>query len=156
MTASKWPPGFWVFQLPWMPTIHLSLFLLRPTPHNLLDIMNFSLGSVLPLENWSSLLKWPYFTETGKVGSVKNPKSGFDKKVLDSKHVSRCTSSRKNLDFGFFPLLTLPVSVKNCHLSFKRSYDFKWNPGLTLLDYHGMKEDRPLSANFEILHIRFY
>ena len=40
LVAPKRPPGFWFFQWPWMPIIHLRLFPLRPVPPNLSDIIN--------------------------------------------------------------------------------------------------------------------
>ena len=43
--------------------------------------------------------KWPFFTETGKVGSGKNPKSGF---FL----LSRCQIVENRLSHTFLKLLT--------------------------------------------------
>jgi hypothetical protein len=52
------------------------------------------------------VIKWPFFTETRKVGSGKNPKSGFfspglevhlKDMFLDSKHVLQAQEKR----FGF-------------------------------------------------------
>ena len=42
LVAPKRPPGFWFFQWPWVPIIHFSLFLMRPVPPNLMDIINCS------------------------------------------------------------------------------------------------------------------
>ena len=43
----------------------------------------------------------------------------FNKNFLDSKHILKVhfKPGRKNIDFEFLPLPTLPVSVKNGHLN---------------------------------------